>query len=132
MSKIPSQPLQTEIWARCLGLCIFSCSRENCIFYFQFPFWNSINLAHVPQLGEEDLVYEYLFTSQRQFHFFPDMDFSVIPSLIWFHLELSIIELPKLTSSILIEIVTISVVLVYQLFLYTPAHKGLIFEKVIF
>ena len=32
----------------------------------------------------------------------PDMDF--IPSLILFHLELSRIELPKLTSSILMEI----------------------------
>ena len=52
----------------CLGGRIFCCSRGNCIFFFQFPFWyiwNSINLASVPQLGYKDLVYDYLFTSER-------------------------------------------------------------------
>ena len=38
-------------------------------------FWNSINLAYVSQLGEEDLVYNYFFTSQRESHSVPDMDF---------------------------------------------------------
>ena len=34
-------------------------------FYFLFDiFWNSINVAYVSQLGEEDLIYDYLFTSQ--------------------------------------------------------------------
>ena len=39
MSKIPGPPLQMESWARCLGGCILSCSRGNCILFFQFPFW---------------------------------------------------------------------------------------------
>ena len=32
-SKITSQPFQMESWAQCLGSCIFSCSRGNCIFF---------------------------------------------------------------------------------------------------
>ena len=36
---------------------------------------------YVSQLGEEDLVYDYLFTSQRESHSIPDMDF-----LLYLHL----------------------------------------------
>ena len=39
LSKISSLPLQMESWAQCLGGCIFSYSRGNCLFLFQFPFW---------------------------------------------------------------------------------------------
>ena len=39
MFKIPSLPLQMKSLARCLGGCIFSCSRGNCIFFFQYTFW---------------------------------------------------------------------------------------------
>ena len=80
-------------------------------FFFDI-FWDTINLLYVSLLGEEDLVYDYLFTSQRESHSVLDMDFFSMSSLILFHLELSRIELPKLTSSILMEIVTIRVVLV--------------------
>ena len=38
-------------------------------------FWNSINLAYVSQLGNEDLVSDYIFTSQRESHSVPDMGF---------------------------------------------------------
>ena len=38
-------------------------------------FWNSINLAYVPQLGNKDLVSDYIFTSQRESHSVPDMGF---------------------------------------------------------
>ena len=31
-------------------------------------FWNSISLAYVSQLGNEDLVSDYIFTSQRESH----------------------------------------------------------------
>ena len=68
--------------------CIFSCSRGNCT-YFPFPnslfdiFWHSINLAYVSQLGEEDLVQDYLFDPQSKSHSVPDMDFfCAISSLI--------------------------------------------------
>ena len=39
----------------------------------------------------------------------PDMIFFAIPTLLFSHLELSRIDLPKLTLSILMEIVTIPV-----------------------
>ena len=61
-----------------------------------------MNLAYVSQLGEEDLVYDYLFTFQRESHSASDMDFFAIPSLILSYLELLRIELLKVTSSILI------------------------------
>ena len=40
-------------------------------------FWNSINLAYVSQLGNEDLVSDYIFTSQRESHSLPDMGFLI-------------------------------------------------------
>ena len=38
-------------------------------------FWNSIILTYVSQLGNEDLVYDYIFTSQKESHSVPDMGF---------------------------------------------------------
>ena len=70
------------------------------------------------QLCKEDLVYDYFFTSQRESHSVPDMNSFATPSLILSHLELSRIELPKLTSSILMEVVTIQVGLVNQFYFY--------------
>ena len=70
MSKIPIPlPLspKTESWVRCLGGHIFAVPEEilYSFFYFVFDmFWNKISLASAPQLGQEDLVYDYLFTSQ--------------------------------------------------------------------
>ena len=84
-----------------------------------------MNLAYVSQLGDEDLVSNYLFTSQREFHSVPDMDFFAIPSFILSDLELSRIDLPKLTSNILMEIVTILVVLVDEFYFHMhplPPH----------
>ena len=60
------------------------------------------------------MVYDYLFSSLRESHYAPDMDLLAIPSLILSHMELSRMELRKLTSSILIKLLTISVVLVEQ------------------
>ena len=70
------------------------------------------------QLCEEDLVYDYFFTSQRESQSVPDMDSFATPSLVLSHLELSRIELPKLTSSILMEVVTIQVGPVNQFCFY--------------
>ena len=47
-------------------------------YFFNFLFnilWISINLAYVSQLGEEDLVYDYPFTSRRESQSIPDMNF---------------------------------------------------------
>ena len=90
-------------------------------------------MAYVSQFGEEDLVYGYLFFSQRESRSVPDMDAFAIPSLILPHLELSRVELPKLTSSILMEIVTIPVALVNQFYFYMhQPMKIWPFEKIIF
>ena len=75
-------------------------------------------MASVSQLGEEHLVYNYLFTSQRESHSVADMGFFATPSFILSHFELSRIELPKLTLSILMEIVTIPLALVDQFYFY--------------
>ena len=93
-------------------------------------FWDSIDLAYVSKLGEEGLVYDYLFTSQEETHSVPDMDFFTIPSLNLSHLELSRIELPKLTSSILMGIVTIPAGLVDQFYFnMNQPMKAWLFEK---
>ena len=79
------------------------------------------------------MVYDYLFTSQRVSQSVPDMDVFTILSLIFSHLELVRIELLKLTSSILMEIVTISVVLVGQFYFYLHQPiKAWLTEKIIF
>ena len=60
------------------------------------------------------------------------MDFFAIPSLILSQLDLSRIELPKLTSSILMEVVTIPVALVNQFYFYMHQRiKAWLFEKII-
>ena len=91
-------------------------------------------MAYVSKLGEEGLVvYEYLFTFQRESHFVPDMDFFATLLLILSYFELSRIELPKITSSILMEIVTILVALVDKSYFYMHELKKPWFsEKSIF
>ena len=99
-------------------------------FNFLFDiFWNSTNLAYLSLLREVDLVYDYIFTSQREFYSVLDMNFFAIPSLILSHLELSRIKLPKLTSSILKEIVTISAVLVEFCFYMHQSMKAWLLQK---
>ena len=68
MAKIPSLLLQIEIWARCLGGCIFPVPEGNYIFFFQFIFWyilESTILAYALKLGEKDSVYDYFYLSKR-------------------------------------------------------------------
>ena len=119
-----------DIWARkvvffpFLGEIVDSFS--NFLFHI---FWKSINLVYVLRLGEEYLVYHYLFISQREFHSVPDMDFFAIPSFILSYFELSKIELPKLISSILMEIENIPGA---NSILICTSPKGLAFWKSIF
>ena len=59
------------------------------------------------------------------------MDFFATPLFVLSHLELSRIELPKLTSSILMEIVTIPVVLVDQFYFYMQQSiKAWLFKNI--
>ena len=51
---------------------------EEIVYFFNFLFdifRNSIYLIYVPQLKQEDLVHDYLFTSQKESHSFPDTYF---------------------------------------------------------
>ena len=96
-------------------------------------FWNSTNLVYLSQVGNKDLVSEYIFTSQRESHSVPDMVFFANLQLlfpIWSYRE-SIYR--KLTSSILMEIANIPVVLVDKLY-FCMRHpiKAWLFEKIIF
>ena len=70
---------------------------------------------------------------KRESHSVPDMDFFDICSLFLSHLELSRIELLKLTSNILMGILTAPVVLVdqFHFYMHRPIKAGL-FEKNIF
>ena len=103
------------------------------IFVFQFPFFlNSINLAYVSQLGNKDLVSDDIFTSQRESHSLSDMGFLLTFN---YFVPFGVIEnrFIKLTSSILMEVVTIPVVLVYEFYFYRYHHiKAWLFEKIIF
>ena len=69
------------------------------------------------QLGNEDLVSDYIFASQRESHSVPDMGFLLIFN---YFAPFGVIEnsLPKLTSSILMEIVTTPVVGVDEFYFY--------------
>ena len=94
-------------------------------FYFLLDiFWVTIYLTYVPQFGQADLVYDYLFSTQSESHPVADMDFFIIPSPLLSQLELLRIELPKFTPSILIENCDHSICPGWWiLFLYAPAHK---------
>ena len=90
-------------------------------------------MVYISRLGEEDLVYDYLSTSQRESHSVSDVDFFPILLLMLPHMELLRIELLKLTSSILMEIVSVPIVLVDQFYFYMHQPiKASFFQKVIF
>ena len=134
MPKIPSLLLRIEVSWRLyfflFHMMLYVLFSMSILIYFGL----NTNLAYISKLGEEDLVvYNYLFTSQREPHSVPDRDFFATLLLISSHFELSRIELPKLTSSILMEIVTILVVLVDQFYFYMHQPiKPWLFEKIIF
>ena len=89
------------------------------------------NLAYLSKRGEESLVaYNYVFSSQRESHSVPERDFFATLLLISSNFDLSRIELPKLTSCILMEIVAILVVLVdqFNFYMHQPINPWT-FEK---
>ena len=100
------------------------------LIYFEL----NTDLSYLSKLGEEGLVvYNYLFTSQRESHSVLDRDFFPTLLLILSHFELSRTELPKLTSCILMEIVAILAVLVDQFYFYMHQPiKPWPFEKLSF
>ena len=133
MPKIPSLLLRIEVSWRLyfflFQMMLYVLFSMSLLIYFGL----NTNLAYISKFGEEDLVvYNYLFTSQREPHSVPDRDFFATLLLISSHFELSRI-LPKLTASILMETVTILVVLVDQFYFYMHQPiKPWLFEKIIF
>ena len=82
---------------------------------------------------DKRIWFTVIFSPPKESHYVPDMDFFGIPSPFSFHLELLRIELPKLTPSILMEIVIILFVLLGQFFFYMHQPiKAWLFEKNIF
>ena len=96
-------------------------------------FLNSTNFAYASQLGKENLVYDYIFTSQTESNSALDMDAFASPLLILSHMELFSIELPRLTSGILLKVVTIPVLLGDQFYFYMHQPiKPWFLKKIIF
>ena len=117
VSKKPSLPLQMESWVQCLGGCIFSYCRGNFIFFFHFPFWYF-------KFGVCITAWKRVFGFWLYFYLSKGVSlcsrnrFFAISSIILSHFQLSRIDLPILTSIILIEIVTILVVLVDEFYFW--------------
>ena len=91
-----------------------------------------MNLAYVSQLRNEDLVSNYIFTSQRESDSLPYMVFLLTFN---YFVPFGVIEnrFTKIKSKILMEIVTIPVVLVDEFYFYMHRPiKAWLFEKVIF
>ena len=92
-------------------------------------FWNSINLAYVSQLGNKDLVSDYIFTSQRESHSVPDMGFLLTFSCF---VPFGVIEnrFTKISFKYFNgNCDNFSCPGWWILLLYAPAHKGLAFWK---
>ena len=87
-------------------------------------------MAYVSQLGNKDFFTDHIFTSQRESHSFPDMGFLLTFSY-FVPFGVSGTDLTKLTSSTLMEIVTIPVALV-NVFCFYMHHpiKVWLFEKI--
>ena len=92
-------------------------------------FWNSINLAYVSQLGNKDLVSDYIFTSQRESHSLPDMGFLLTLN---YFVPFRVIEnrFTKINFKYFNgNCDNSSYPGWWILFLHAPAHKGLAFWK---
>ena len=138
MSKIRSRPLQMESLTRCLGSCIFPVPEEvvssfsNILFDI---FWAKYKFGLYIKTWRRGCG-----CLQLSFYLSKSLTLSYIGIFLQHYcllrpiFVLSRIDLPKLTSSILKEIVTILVVLVDQFYFYMhhqPINPWL-FEKIIF
>ena len=89
-------------------------------------------MVYASQLGNEDLVSDYIFTSQRESHSLPYIVFSLTFN---YFVPFGVIEnrFTKIKFKILMETVTVPVVLVdeFCFYMHRPI-KAWLFEKVIF
>ena len=101
-------------------------------------YFGIIFLTYISKFGEEGLVYDYLFTSQREPHSVPDMDFFLYCA---YFVPFGVIEnrVTKITSLKITRVTNFKYfngICYYSrcpgwsiLFLYATAHKGLAFWK---
>ena len=95
-------------------------------------FGKIINLAYVSEFGNNDLVSDYIFTSQKESHSVPYMGFLLTFN---YFIPFGVIEnrFTKLTSIILMKIVTVPAVLVDEFYFYMyHSIKAWLFEKILF
>ena len=122
-----------ESWAYCLGGSIFFLFQRKLHILFSISFlifWNSINLAYVPQLGNKDLVSDYIFTSQIESHSIPDIVF-----LLTFNYFVPFGTIRNRFTKINFKYLNgncdySSCSGWWILFLYVTSNKGLAFEKI--
>ena len=127
MAKISSPLFKMEkSWTTCQGGCIFFPVPEEIIYSFLVYFGI---LQIWPMYHSLDKRVWLTITPFKESHSDPDMDFFAMSSFILLHLELSRIELQKLTPSILMEIFVISFVLVDQFFFICTSPLRLDFLK---
>ena len=104
MLKIHVPHIQMGSWARCLGGHIYFLGKT--LLFFQFYFLINFGRVYIwpniPKFGEKDLVDNY-FSSQREFHPVPNIDFFVKLWLILSQLVSSRTGLPNFTLIILME-----------------------------
>ena len=131
MSKIPSPLIPIDSWARGLGSRIFSCFSRNHILFFVI-FWNSTNLAMYHSLNKR-VWFAIIFYLSKRFPICFRYGFSFYCYTLTYFvilMELSRIELPKLTPSILMEMLIILFLLVDQFyFLKAAPYKAWLFEN---
>ena len=130
MSKIPSPLIPIDSWARGLGSRIFSCFSRNHILFFVI-FWNSTNLAMYHSLNKR-VWFAIIFYLSKRFSICFRYGFSFYCYTLTYFvilMELSRIELPKLTPSILMEMLIILFLLVDQFYFYTQHPIRLDFLK---
>ena len=137
MSAIPSLPLQMESLARVWEAVFFPVPEEvACSFFNTFfdRFWAKYKFGLFIKTWRRGFgCLRLFFYLLKIVSLCSGQGFFATLLLISSHFELSRIELPKLTSCILMEIVTILVVLVDQFYFYMHQPiKPWLFEKIIF
>ena len=122
ISKISAAPLQTEGWCRCMGGRVFFHSRGNIYFLISFLiYFEIVCIWLLHHRFDKRVWFTIIFLPFKESHTSRNLS----------QLELSRIELPKLTPSVLMEKCGHSIYPGWSiLFLYTPVHKACLFEKV--
>ena len=125
-------------WAQCLGGCIFYCSEETVCSFFSFLFdiWENYKLGLCIRVWKQRFSFWLYFYLSKRVSLCSIYVFFVFFLLTFsYFIPFGVIKnrFTKLTSSILMKIVTVPVVLVdeFYFYMYHPI-KAWLFEKIIF